>query len=251
MLLCATDFSASMNLVTLVIPFYNEASKFERFKTVLSRYLQTNRYIAEIILVDDGSTDDTSDLLQDFQRSCTVPCSILTIRPNKGKGHAISTGVMAATQAWVLCNDADFSYLPEQLDEWIAEGWLDLSQPERAHFGSRELGAQRGWVQFKWYRRIIGRIYAWLIRGVTGIKVTDTQCGFKMYPRPLAQSLFPAVQEQRFAFDVEVHYLLRKQGWEPKMLPVKCIEFGDSKVHLLKDSLQMGKALWSIRRHHS
>lgn len=240
-----------MYQVSLVIPFYNESAKFERFRTIMLEYLLVNQHVGELILVDDGSTDNTHDLLQAFQGGLSIPVKIIRIQPNKGKGHAIKTGVSAASLSWVLCNDADFSYLPQQLDEWISEGWLDLKQARQAHFGSRELGARKGWVQFKWHRRIIGRIYAWLIRLVTGIRVTDTQCGFKLYPTDLAKAVFAKVQEERFAFDVEVHFILRKMGSDPKMLPVKCIEFGDSKVHLLTDSLQMGRALWHIRKHHS
>jgi dolichyl-phosphate beta-glucosyltransferase len=240
-----------MQQVSLLIPFYNESAKFERFRTIMLEYLSANQLVGELILVDDGSTDNTSELLQAFKDGLTIPAKIISVQPNRGKGHAIKAGIAEVSLNWVLCNDADFSYLPQQLDEWVAEGWLNLHHPHQAHFGSRELGAQNGWVQFKWHRRIIGRLYAWLIRLVTGITVTDTQCGFKLYPTDLAKAVFAEVREERFAFDVEVHYILRKMGASPKMLPVKCIEFGDSKVHLLKDSLQMGRALWHIRKHHS
>jgi len=239
-----------MHQVSLVIPFYNESSKFERFRTLMLEYLSENQYVGELILVNDGSSDDTQKRLQDFKAEVNIPVKIIEVHPNRGKGNAIKAGIAEANEPWVLCNDADFSYLPQQLDEWVSEGWLNLDVPDQAHFGSRELGAKKGWVSFKWHRRIIGRIYAWLIRLVTGITVTDTQCGFKLYPTTLAKEVFSKVREERFAFDVEVHYLLRKMGRTPKMLPVKCIEFGDSKVHLLKDSLQMGRALWHIRQHH-
>lgn len=239
-----------MQGISVVIPFYNEAAKFHRFHDIMLAYLQENRYVSELILVDDGSSDNTPLLLRAFAEKTSIPCKIITIQPNKGKGNAIREGIQAASAKWVLCNDADFSYLPGQLDEWIESGYFQPEGPEQPHFGSRELGARKGWVQFKWHRRIIGRIYALLIRLVTGIKVTDTQCGFKLYPTALAKELFSKVREERFAFDVEVHYLLMKMGRPPKMLPVRCVEFGDSKVHLIKDSIQMGKALWAIRKRH-
>lgn len=240
-----------MSKVSLVIPFYNEASKFDRFRTIISAYLRNNRYVGELILVDDGSVDQTPALLVNFKKTVEIPCKIVSIRPNQGKGNAIKTGIQHAGEKWVLCNDADFSYLPEQLDEWIDNGMFDPEGPEMPHFGSRELGAEKGWVTFKLHRRIIGRIYAWLIRWVTGITVTDTQCGFKLYPTKLAKEIFQKVREERFAFDVEVHYILKQMDCPPKMLPVRCVEIGDSKVHLIKDSLQMGKALWTIRKNHS
>lgn len=239
-----------MSKVSLVIPFYNEASKFDRFRSIILAYLQHNQYVGELILVDDGSNDHTPALLRDFKKTVQIPCRIITLQQNQGKGSAIKTGIQHAREQWVLCNDADFSYLPEQLDEWINNGMFDTEGPEVPHFGSRELGAEKGWVTFKLHRRVIGRIYAWLIRWVTGITVTDTQCGFKLYPTKLAREIFQKVREERFAFDVEVHYILKQMGSPPKMLPVRCVEIGDSKVHLIKDSLQMGKALWTIRRNH-
>lgn len=239
-----------MNQVSLIIPFYNEATKFERFRSILISYLKHNRLLGELILVNDGSTDGTGQLLDTLAKSIDFPVRVIHVSPNKGKGHAIKTGVQQAQYPWILFNDADFSYLPDQLEAWVNDGRLDLNSEQRACFGSREEGAKLGWVTFKWHRRIIGRVYAWLIRLVTGITVTDTQCGFKLFPAPLAKQVFAQVQEERFAFDVEIHYLLKQWGLPPRMLPVRCVEFGDSKVDLIRDSWQMAKALWQIKKRH-
>ena len=238
-----------MKQVSLVIPFYNESKKFGLFKEHLLSYLPSNRFYGEMIWVNDGSTDDTGALLDKFSKEITsIPVSVIHVSPNKGKGNAIKEGIKTAKLPWVLCNDADFSYLPNQIDEWVDSGLLDLNAEKIPHFGSRELGMTKGWVKFKWHRRIIGRIYALLIRWVTGINVTDTQCGFKLYPTDIAQQIFQKVKEERFAFDVEVHYLLKQIHKSPRMLPVHCIDRGDSKVDLIKDSWQMWQALFRIKK---
>lgn len=238
-----------MKQVSLVIPFYNESKKFGLFKEQLLAYLPSNRFYGEMIWVNDGSTDETGDLLDQFATEIEeIPVSVIHVSPNKGKGNAIKEGIKAAQLPWVLCNDADFSYLPNQLDEWVDSGLLDLNADKIPHFGSRELGMDKGWVKFMWHRRIIGRIYAVFIRMITGITVTDTQCGFKLYPTAIAKQVFLQVKEQRFAFDVEVHYILMQMNKSPRMLPVHCIDRGDSKVDLVRDSWQMLKALFRIKK---
>lgn len=238
-----------MNRVSLVIPFYNESFRLQKLEDYMHGYLQKAHQLGEIIFIDDGSTDDTLLKLQALSRKLPLPCHVLQVKPNRGKGYCVSRGVQASCQAWILCLDADLSYLPAQLDEWIAHG-LDLTDTRQAWFGSRELGIKLGLVKYQLHRRIIGRIYALLIRLVVGVKNPDTQCGFKLYPRWLALELFNQVGEQRFAFDVEVHYLLQKWGIPPGVLPVGCNDHGNSRVRLIRDSLQMAMALFAIRKRH-
>lgn len=231
----------------MVIPFYNEAKKFDFFRNQLLEYLPHNTWYGEIICVNDGSSDETPQLLDNLSSEIQqIPIKVIHLPLNKGKGFAVKTGILAANCSWVLCNDADFSYLPSQIDAWENESWLNLNSSVPL-FGSRELGMDKGWVKFKWHRRIIGRIYSILIRIFTGIKETDTQCGFKLYPTSLAKEIFSSLREERFAFDVEVHYILKQKALQPIMLPVHCVDYGDSKVHLLKDSWQMWKALLRIK----
>lgn len=237
-------------MLSLVIPFYNEESRFHIFTHVLEEYLKTNTTIKQIILVNDGSQDNTLNCLLDFKTSFSsnVEIDVLNIEPNKGKGFAIKKAMPKVTQQWVLCLDADMSYHPNQLDEWINEGWLDWENISTIHFGSREMGMQKGWVEYYTHRRIIGRIYALMLKMITGVTVSDTQCGFKLYPSNIAKEIFNTLQQQRFAFDVEVHAYIKKKNLKIKLLPVRCEEREDSKVNLIKDSWQMFWALWDIRK---
>ena len=239
-----------MSKVSLVIPFYNEACRFGRFREQMQAYLQGAHPLGECILVDDGSTDNTLKLLKDFCLQAPVPCRVLQVQPNRGKGFAVRTGIMDAREPWVLVMDADMAYLPDQLNEWMELHGLDLDATPMACFGSRELGIKQGLVTYQTHRRIMGRIYTLMIRFITGIRVKDTQCGFKLYPTALAREIFSKVKEERFAYDVEVHYLLKKMKHPTRLLPVKCNDRGYSRVRLFRDSLQMGLALFAIRLRH-
>ena len=238
-------------MTSLIVPFYNEAQRFYFFENGMKAYFEKNKWIKELILVNDGSRDHTLELLKDFKvRYNLIDCKIIDIKPNTGKGNAIKEGVKAATQEWILCNDADLSYLPQQLDEWIENGWINFDKANAVYFGSRELGMKKGWVKYHLHRRIIGRIYALFIRIFTGITVTDTQCGFKLYNAKVAKDVFSKIKEQRFAFDLEVFYLLRKNNVEINLLPLRCEERFASKVNLIKDSWNMFTAIFRIKNRY-
>lgn len=238
-------------MISLILPFYNESERFHFFEEGMKSYFEKNKWIKELILVNDGSTDNTLELLNSYQQKYTqIDCKIIDIQPNKGKGNAVKQGVLQATQKWILCNDADLSYSMFQIDEWIENGWINFDATNCVYFGSRELGQQHYKMKLFLHRKIIGRIYALFIQTITGISVRDTQCGFKMYDAKIAKIIFPKIQEQRFAFDVEVHYLLKKEKTIINFLPVKCIDIEGSKVNLIKDSWQMFNALFRIKRQH-
>ncbi len=239
-------------MISIVFPVYNESNRIHLLKEGLAAYSNPHQLIKEIILVDDGSTDDTIRHLKEIQQAYPqYQVKIHQVKPNRGKGNAIKTGIMAASQPWILCNDADLSYSMEQIDQWQDNFHLDFSKRKAVYFGSRELGKKNNEMELFLHRIIIGRIYAFLIRMITGITVRDTQCGYKLYESGLAKEIFPLVKEERFAFDVEVHYLLNQRKAEVNLLPVKCIDIEGSKVNLIKDSWQMFKALFRIVRKNN
>ncbi|MFN8237925.1 MAG: glycosyltransferase [Chitinophagales bacterium] len=238
-------------MISLVFPFYNEENRIHLFKNGLKDYNNPHQLIREIILVDDGSTDNTLHHLKSIQLEFShYAIKVVEVSPNKGKGNAIREGVKVAEEPWILCNDADLSYSMQQIDEWVDNNWIDFSKTNAVYFGSRELGMKRNWVSYHLHRRIIGRIYAFIIRLFTGITVTDTQCGFKLYRAQVAKNIFQIVREDRFAFDIEVFYLLRKNSIEVNLLPLRCEERIDSKVHLIKDSWNMFLAIFRIKRRY-
>lgn len=238
-------------MISIVFPFYNESNRIHLFRKGLEQYQNRNGLIQELVLVDDGSNDDTLQHLREIQKSYPqYQIQIIKVFPNKGKGNAIRQGVMAASQRWILCNDADLSYSMEQIDEWIENHPIDFTKKKIVYFGSRELGKKNNEMDLFLHRVIIGRMYAFLIRLITGITVKDTQCGYKLYESSVAKEIFPQIQEERFAFDVEVHYLLRKYNIPTYLLPVKCVDVEGSKVNLISDSIRMFRSLFRIVRRH-
>ena len=234
-------------MISIVFPAYNESQRIHLLKEGLRNYQNPHQLIQEIILVDDGSTDDTLKFLKEIQEEFQqYSIKIIQVKPNQGKGNAIKAGVLAASQAWVLCNDVDLSYSMEQIDQWEDTFNINLNQENTVYFGSRELGKKNNEMELFLHRIVIGRIYSLFIRLVTGITVRDTQCGYKLYSKDVAQKIFPQVQEKRFAFDVEVHYLLKNEKVNIHLLPVKCIDIEGSKVNLIRDSWQMFRALFRI-----
>ena len=193
-------------MISLIFPFYNEEKRIHLIEEGLKNYTNPHQLVQEIILVDDGSTDDTIRHLTKIKTEYPeYHVQVILVKPNKGKGNAIKEGIHAAGQPWILCNDADLSYSMEQLDEWVDNFNIDFSNKNAVYFGSRELGKQNKKMKLFLHRKIIGRIYALLIWFITGINVRDTQCGYKLYSAEVAKKNFPRITEERFAFDVEVH----------------------------------------------
>lgn len=239
-------------MISIVLPFYNEENRMHFFREGLKNYANKNQLVKELILVDDGSTDNTLQLLNEIKNNHSrLNIKIISIKPNTGKGNAVKAGIMESAQPWILCNDADLSYSLEQIDDWYEHQWLNFSNPEIVYIGSRELGEKQYDMKLFLHRKIIGRIFAFFINLITGISIKDTQCGYKLYPATVAKSIFSLVKEDRFAFDVEVLYLLKKNKITVQLLPVKCIDTEGSKVNILSDGWDMFKALFRIKRRHS
>ena len=234
-------------MVSLVIPFYNEADRIGRFIESLNQYKNSNQFIQEIILVNDGSTDDTIICLKEIQKQYSGKnIHIIDIVQNSGKGNALKTGILQAKQDWVLCNDADLSYSFEQIDEWFEKGLIDFNEKETVYFGKRILNDEKS--KFFIHRIVIGKIYYLFIRLILGIHIQDTQCGFKLYSTPIAKAIFKDLREHRFAFDLEIIYKLNQKGIKLKILPVRCFDVKGSKVNLIKDSWDMFLALFRVRK---
>ena len=235
-------------MVTLVVPFYNETNRIERFKNGLLQYQNRNALIKELIFINDGSTDETANLLNSLKINYhKIPISIITVAENKGKGNAIKLGVATANQTWVLCNDADLSYTMEQLDEWYEQHKIDFTLQDTVYFGKRILNDKKS--KFFLHRIIIGKIFYYLIRLILGIKITDTQCGFKLYKTSIAKEVFKNLHEKKFAFDLEIIYKLQIKQYKIISLPVRCYDVQGSKVNLLSDSINMFLALFRIRKY--
>lgn len=205
----------------------------------------------EIIFVDNGSDDGSSEKLveigRDLERKPSPPHHVINARQsvNLGKGGAIRRGVEMASCDWILTIDADMATKPIQLLTWIADGRIALGSVNTIYIANRESGESV--VDDKSGRRGLGRIFSRLVRVIVGLRIDDTQCGFKLYPRELARSCFGRLRHLGWAHDVEVLAHAVRMGAEIRSLPVAWKAVPDGKISLFGDSARMTLALFKIR----
>lgn len=235
-----------MNKISIVIPFFNEEKRIHRFLTGLKNYQNRNQLVQQLILVNDGSTDNTLAILNNIKHD-SIHIKVIDIKENRGKGNAVKNGILNSDCEWVLCNDADLSYSFEQIDEWYEKKIINLNTSNTVYFGKRVLNDKES--NFHLHRIVIGKAFYLLIKIILNIKISDTQCGFKLYKSEIAKKVFKDLKEERFAFDIEVIYRLKKIDCNIQLNPVKCNDVDGSKVNLLTDSLNMFMALFRIRRY--
>jgi dolichyl-phosphate beta-glucosyltransferase len=222
---------------SLVIPAFNEADRIGESLRVALDYLASASPESELIVVNDGSTDATGQIVRGiFSGAGGIPTQLLENFPNRGKGAAGRTGLLAAKHPIALFSDADLSTPLEEtpkLIEPIANNELDIA------FGSRALDRSLIGNRQPWRREQAGRIFNLIVRTATGLPFWDTQCGFKAFQMATCRSIIEAARIDGFGFDVEVLYLGRRAGLRLREIPVRWNHHEGSKVHLIRDSLRM------------
>lgn len=226
--------------MSVVIPAYNEERRLPQTLDRVYGYLAGQNYPSEILVVDDGSSDQTAAVVKSFTRDHAR--LRLIQNDHRGKGYTVRTGMLAARGHIVLFSDADLSTPIEDVEKlmpWFERGF-DIV------IGSREgSGAQR--IKEPFYRHFMGRVFNFVVRALTVRGIQDTQCGFKAFRDDVAQDIFSRVQlygerARRVAngmvtaFDVEVLFIGRKSGYRIKEVPVQWRYGTETKVSPLKDS---------------
>jgi glycosyltransferase involved in cell wall biosynthesis len=232
--------------LSIVIPAYNEAIRLGKTLLKVVDYLRENSPEAELIVVDDGSTDNTADLArQTLENSGTVRTSVISYRSNLGKGRAVRLGLLAARGDVTLFSDADLSTpiteTPKLVDP-ILNGECDLA------FGSRALQRDLIGVHQPWRREQGGRVFNLAVRLATGLPFWDTQCGFKAFRMGVCRPLVEAATVDRFGFDVELLYLAYRAGLKLREIPVRWDHNEGSKVSVMSDSFRMLSEVGLIRQ---
>jgi dolichyl-phosphate beta-glucosyltransferase len=225
--------------ISVVIPAYNEAGRIEPGLRRAVDYLRGRGLSYEVLVVDDGSRDRTVEVASSF---ADEGVRVIRHEKNRGKGAAIRTGVLASRGDEVLLTDADFSTPIEELEK--LEARLEKTP---VVIGSRGLADSVIQEHQPFYRELMGKTFNRIIRilGVRGLR--DTQCGFKLF-HGAALRLFPLLQEDGFAFDVELLLLAQRRGLHIAEVPVNWTEVPGSKVHLLRDGARMLRAVRRIER---
>ncbi len=213
--------------LSVIVPALNEARCIERFLHLVSRRLDAWALSWEILVVDDGSDDDTPERVEKWAR--LDPRVRLLRQAHGGKGAAIRRGMLAARGRWRFMADADLSVAPE---DWSV--FLDATRrPAAAHIivGSREAsGAERIGEPFA--RHAIGRVFNWIVQRLALPGLNDTQCGFKLFSDVAATTLCPHLTIVGFAFDVELLFLARRGGFSISEVGVVWTCRRDSRVRM-------------------
>ena len=231
--------------LSVIIPAYNEARRLAPHVGSVLAYLRAHYPSFELIVVDDGSDDGTAEVVR-AALAGEPRARLLAYQPNRGKGYAIRTGVLASRGADVVFLDADMS---TPIDE-IPAALERLAQADIV-IGSRDLPSSDIRGQQPLYRRLASEIFKWLRYLVIGLwRISDTQCGFKAYRGPLARQLFALARVDRFMFDVEILYLAERAGLRIVEMPVLWTDSPGSTVRFWEGLVGTVRDLWRIRWLH-
>ena len=230
--------------LTLVIPCYNESARIGLMYGGIKSFIEKWKDTPEIIIVNDGSKDDTEKLLHDNEvyRQHKDIISIIT-QANTGKGGALRNGVLQAKGDYVLTLDADMATPPEELIKWLH---MMHGHPvdNTIYIGSRE--HQDSIIKKQGDRKLAGNIFNFIVRVLTPLKARDTQCGFKLYPAQVAKKIFSGLQTYGWAHDVEILYKAHLDKVRIVEMPLTWNAIEGSKISLVSDGLNMLKEIFVI-----
>ncbi len=231
--------------LSVVMPAFNEADRIRETLRVTLDYLATVSAQSELIVVNDGSSDATSQIVREvFSEPTKISTRLLENFPNRGKGAAVRAGLLAASRSIGLFSDADLSTpiteMPK-LIEPIASDEVDIA------FGSRALDRRLIGRHQPWRREEAGRVFNLLVRLSTGLPFWDTQCGFKGFRLTVCRPILEAAHIDGFGFDVELLYLAQQAHLRIREIPVRWDHYEGSKVRFLPDSLRMLSELFMLR----
>ena len=231
--------------LSIIIPAYNEELRITPTLDSLHAFLSTTAYRWEIVVVDDGSRDNTAGLVEALAER--IPnLRVIRSRPNKGKGAAVRVGMLEAKGAVRVMCDADGSMPPEELPKLlarIATGEVEIAIGSRYAAGAAPNTSQPKW-RVMWSRLCNRVIQRFLVPGVL-----DTQCGFKAFTAEAARDLFGRAQINGWAFDLEVLAIARRRGWGIAEVGVSWTDDRRSRVNPLKDLWKVIREAMTIRRN--
>lgn len=234
----------SKPFLSIIIPAHNEESRLLPSLAQIDRYLQTQAFTAEVIIVENGSRDRTFEVAQDYAREHTYLKVFRSPENQRGKGLAVKQGMLAAAGEWRFICDADLSMRIDDLARFLppeADGY-DIV------IASREApGASR--VDEPEYRHLMGRVNNFIIKRAAIRDYEDTQCGFKMFRGAVAEDVFAVQRMNGIGFDVEILFIAKQRGYRVKEVPITWYFDPYSTMRLWDDSVRMLREIWQIRRN--
>jgi dolichyl-phosphate beta-glucosyltransferase len=225
---------------SLIIPAYNESGRIRPTLDEILRYIEEQKWDAEVLVVNDGSQDDTAEVVRAYGRTHSQ-VRLIENPGNRGKGFSVRNGMLHARGDICLFSDADLSSPiteAQKLFDGIAQG-ADIA------IGSRWLRSELQTERQPLYRQAFGRIFNLLLRVILGLRFKDTQCGFKAFRREAAQRIFPLQRIERWGFDPEILFLAQRMGLRVAEVPVLWAHSAGTRLHPLRDGLRM---FWDVMR---
>jgi dolichyl-phosphate beta-glucosyltransferase len=229
-------------LISVVIPAYNESARIGNALDEVLSCVHERNWRAEVLVVNDGSTDRTAAIVQEFAE-LHPEVRLLNNPGNRGKGFSVRQGVLHAVGDMVMFTDADLS-APMEEAEPLFEA---LRQGADIAIGSRWLERKRQTFKQPLYRQFFGRCFNAITRLVMGLPFADTQCGFKAFHRPVAQTIFQLQRIERWGFDPELLFIALKRGYTIREVPVTWGHDERSRLSYLKDGVKMLEEIAYIR----
>jgi len=227
---------AARPFLSVVIPAYNEENRLGPTLARLRQYLAGQSYTSEVLVIDNASRDRSSEVAR-------AAGAAVIREPRRGKGAAVRAGMLAAQGEYVLFSDADLSTPIEEVEKLLARvrGGYDIAIASRGLPDSNIVKHQ------PWHREMVGRLGNLVVRLLAVHGIADTQCGFKLFPRELAQKLFGVQRLTGAAFDVELLFVAQRRGLKIAEVPVTWVDSPDTRFNRVTDSFDALKDLVRIR----
>ena len=228
--------------LSIVIPAYNESARIELTLERVMSCVEKQGWDAEVLVVDDGSSDSTVAIIQRWM--VRYPrLHLIKNDGNRGKGFSVRNGLLQASGEIVMFTDADLSAPMEEAELLMAA----IRDGADVAIGSRWMDRTRQTIHQPLYRRFFGRCFNWVTRTVMGLPFKDTQCGFKAFKRDAAQIIFRLQRIERWGFDPEILFIARKLGYDIREVPVTWGHDERSRMSYLKDGMKMLEEMAIIR----
>src|SRR6266852_5892308 len=231
-----------MAIYSFIIPAYNEGARLGSTLDRVLDYIRVRGWDAEVVVVNDGSRDQTADLVR-ASAEAHPELRLIENPGNRGKGYSVRNGMLNATGEVLVFSDADLSSPIEEANKLFAaiEAGSDIA------IGSRWLQPEMQTHRQSLLRQFYGRLFNLALRVLLGLNFQDTQCGFKAFTRGAAQAIFPLQKIERWGFDPELLYLARRAGLKVQEVPVAWAHVEGTRLSPLRDGIRMFGEVLKIR----
>jgi glycosyltransferase involved in cell wall biosynthesis len=234
--------SSAQPYLSIVIPAHNEEHRLPPSLAKIDAYLAQQSYTYEVLVVENGSSDRTSEVTREFAKS--HPYVRLLEVQTRGKGLAVKAGMLEARGHYRFICDTDLSMPIEEIEKFLPPNYdgYEVMIGTREGKGARRIGEPE-------YRHVMGRILNWIVKLTAVPDFEDTQCGFKMFKGEVADDLFQVQLMNGIGFDVELIFLAKKRGYRITDVPITWYYDPDSRMRLLQDSLHILVEIWQVHQN--